>query len=124
MSGVAEEPVPPAGPQREAGEASSTIGESTALAPRLAAKPAAPMFRAAPRALLQADSARSQAGAGSAVTAAQSTANMTAEQWLVHLVELKAQGRQQDFQDSLAQFRRRYPGYRIPESLTLEPAQS
>ena len=58
-----------------------------------------------------------------AVTAAKSTANMTAEQWLAYLVELKAQSRLQEFQDSLAEFRKRHPGYRIPESLTLGPAE-
>lgn len=120
--------------QRGTGEASSTMNEPVAAGPRLvpepvspsasqppsqpAARPAAPASQGASRLSLRADNARSEIGAVSAAaTAAKSTADMTAEQWLAHLVELRAQGRQQEFQDSLAEFRKRHPGHRIPEAL-------
>ena len=39
------------------------------------------------------------------------------ESWLRRLAELKQQGRLKEFEDGLAEFRKRYPAYRIPETL-------
>src|SRR5688500_17510668 len=42
-------------------------------------------------------------------------ANEPPETWLERIAELRRQGREQEADDSLKQFRERYPGYSIPE---------
>jgi hypothetical protein len=39
------------------------------------------------------------------------------EKWLERIAELKKQGREREAQESLAEFRKRYPGHKIPEAL-------
>ena len=39
------------------------------------------------------------------------------EQWLQGIADLKRQGRHDEAEKSLAEFRKRYPGYRIPEAI-------
>jgi len=42
----------------------------------------------------------------------------TPEAWLERIAELKKQGRDREAEESLAEFRKRFPGYKIPEALT------
>jgi hypothetical protein len=42
---------------------------------------------------------------------------MTPEAWLARIAELRKEGRKREADESLAEFRKRYPDYRIPESL-------
>jgi hypothetical protein len=39
------------------------------------------------------------------------------EQWLERIAKLREAGRHKEADESLAEFRRRYPGYRIPEEM-------
>ena len=39
------------------------------------------------------------------------------EQWLQGIADLKRQGRNEEAEDQLAEFRKRYPDYRIPEAI-------
>jgi hypothetical protein len=39
------------------------------------------------------------------------------ETWLARIAELRKQGRTREADESLAEFKKRYPDYRIPESL-------
>jgi len=108
--------------------------ESVALAPQVmeTPRPAAPAQEAAtpaPRAAAAADVAARPAPASAAAgavaesrmrmeTAAKSAeAVQTPEAWLARIVELRKQGRRREADESLAEFRKRYPGYRIPEPL-------
>jgi hypothetical protein len=43
---------------------------------------------------------------------------LTPEKWLERIAELRKQGREREAQESLAEFRKRYPDYKIPEALT------
>jgi hypothetical protein len=42
---------------------------------------------------------------------------LTPEAWLARIAELRKQGRKREADESLAEFRKRYPAYRIPEPL-------
>lgn len=42
----------------------------------------------------------------------------TPEAWLERIAELKKQGREREAQESLAEFKKRYPDHKIPEALT------
>jgi hypothetical protein len=117
--------------QRKSAEEAPSVGASvaSAYAPQPAPSPQAdvmapqtgapaqqagvpvppPRPQGAARATLRAD--------GNAPAPLQAETNMTPEQWLAHLAELKAQGRRAEFERSLAGFRKRYPAYRIPEAL-------
>ena len=78
------------------------------------AKPAAPMREEARvRASRAPDAA--PAVAGSAVGA---FARASPEQWLQGIDDLKRQGRHEEAEKQLAEFRKRYPDYRIPEAIT------
>jgi hypothetical protein len=67
----------------------------------------APQARAAMR-----SSAEATAGAVSGLAAA------TPEQWLQGIADLKRQGKHEEAERELAEFRKRYPNYRIPETIT------
>lgn len=43
---------------------------------------------------------------------------LTPEKWLERIAELRKQGREREAQESLAEFKKRYPDYKIPEALT------
>jgi hypothetical protein len=43
---------------------------------------------------------------------------LTPEAWLERIAEMRRQGREREAQESLAEFRKRYPDYKIPEALT------
>jgi len=113
--------------------------ESVALAPQViqtprpaapvpaaeTAKPAAPaasreLARAAAPAAPAADSAVARAAPEPRMraegAAKLSVAPLTPEAWLARIAELRKQGRTREADESLAEFRKRYPDYKIPES--------
>ena len=55
------------------------------------------------------------AGAAQGMLAKKS--EMTPEAWLVRIAELRKEGRMREAEESLAEFRKRYPDYRIPQAL-------
>jgi hypothetical protein len=67
----------------------------------------APQARAAMRSRTEATP-----GAASGLAAA------TPEQWLQGIADLKRQGKHEEAERELAEFRKRYPNYRIPETIT------
>jgi len=114
------DPAPPADLQRAPAPASA--------APAAAPPPQAPARDAlgGARESARADAARPQArmelqGAmrQRAMTESVSTfATASAEQWLQGIADLKRQGRHDEAERELAEFRKRYPDYRIPEAIT------
>jgi hypothetical protein len=42
-------------------------------------------------------------------------AELSPQAWLERIAELRKQGRTREAEESLAEFRKRYPDYRIPE---------
>jgi hypothetical protein len=95
----------------------------------------APASAAAAAPALAADSVRDRAAAGAmeraderapaaaaaaprALAAAKPAEPATPEAWLERIADLKKQGREREAQESLAEFRKRYPDYKIPEALT------
>ena len=113
---------PPMEAQRKAANEAPALAAPTpdAYAPQPQAGVPVPPPRAQsapPRSLLRADAR----GKSDAVTAALAGTNMTPEQWLEHLAALKAQGRTKELEEGLAAFRKRYPGFRIPDALLSTP---
>lgn len=124
-------------------ETASSATERVDSAPqgseRVAAPPAAPTAAAAPPNAFgpspRADSAQPVAPESPASAGAPGAPSVLAEKpamrsaarlavpaeapeaWLKRIVELRAQGRQQEADESLAEFRRRHPGYVIPPDL-------
>jgi hypothetical protein len=109
--------------QHERGEA-----ESVALAPQVIETPRpAPAAAPAPRAADAAPrSASTPAAAAGAVAEAPmkreaaakpAEAALAPEAWLERIAEMRKQGRTREAEESLAEFRKRYPGYKIPEAL-------
>jgi hypothetical protein len=90
-----------------------------------AAAPRAPVAAASVAGAVQRDDeaaaegrARALASAPPAPAAAKlSDAALTPEAWLKRIVELRQQGREREAQESLAEFKKRYPDYKIPEAL-------
>ena len=80
------------------------LEERTAMA-RQAPAPAAQAMRRAP------EPAREE------IAQLSSLAKASPEQWLLAIDDLKRQGRHDDAEKQLAEFRKRYPNYRIPEAL-------
>ena len=85
-----------------------------APAPVPQAKPAAPMREEA-RARASAAPDAAPAVAGIALGA---FARASPEQWLLGIDDLKRQGRHEEAERELAEFRKRYPNYRIPEAIS------
>jgi hypothetical protein len=52
-----------------------------------------------------------------AAAAKRPEATLTPEAWLKRITELRKEGREREAQESLAEFRKRYPDYKIPEAL-------
>jgi hypothetical protein len=100
-------------PQTERRDA---IPPASAPAAPLPAPAYAPAPVATPPASMKAQSARSATTQDNAVVPGPSDDSPQA--WIARLDELKKQGRTREFRDSLAEFRKRYPAYPIPESLT------
>jgi hypothetical protein len=128
---VMEAPAPVAGPR---GEARSAAMPAAPGKPQVAAEPAAaaplapaeakrersdeagrPIGRASAPAADQAAPAASVAGALSTAKPAEDAE--TPERWLERIAELRAQGRDREADENLAEFRRRHPDYRIPEPM-------
>ena len=69
--------------------------------------------------LRQAEAARPRREVmASAAAPASRLASATPEQWLQGIDDLKRQGRHDEAERELAEFRRRYPNYRIPEAIS------
>lgn len=68
-----------------------------------------------------ADAARREAPAGGVLGEARvralASTPLTPEAWLERIAELRKQGRTREAEESLAEFRKRYPDYKIPERL-------
>jgi hypothetical protein len=93
-------------------EASSRQDAVSGMRESPQAKPAAPMREEArARASRAPDSAPAVAGALGA------SAYASPEQWLQGIDDLKRQGRHDEAEKQLAEFRKRYPDYRIPEAI-------
>lgn len=90
--------------------------EPAALAPEGAASAPAtpPLAHEAPREPAAAAASQVQPPA----LAKLSEAALTPEKWLERIAELRKQGREREAQESLAEFKKRYPDYKIPEALT------
>lgn len=58
-----------------------------------------------------------QAPMRSEVAAKLAKIELTPEAWLARIAELRKEGRRREADESLAEFRKRYPDYRIPEPL-------
>lgn len=98
-----------------------------ALAPQVLEVPP-PAAAPAPRASVAADAARAAPAPATAGVAAESRMRAelaakpsspaaTPEAWLARIAELRRQNRMREAQESLAEFRKRYPDYRIPQAL-------
>lgn len=94
-------------------------------APPPASQPAPPSVLAkradeANAQLRQAEGARprSEVMARAAAGPASRFASATPEQWLLAIDDLKRQGKHEEAQRELTEFRKRYPNYRIPEAIT------
>lgn len=76
--------------------------------------------RAAAAAMERADERAPVAAAAAprALASAKPAEPATPQAWLERIAELKKQGREREAQESLAEFRKRYPDYKIPEALT------
>ena len=88
----------------------------------VAAKPTTPapaLAQESARAGVAADAARPAAApaTGSMVLGKMAGATLNPEAWLERIAELRKQNRKREADESLAEFRKRYPGYKIPEPL-------
>jgi hypothetical protein len=70
---------------------------------------------AKPQARMEVQSAMRQKAT---VGAASAFSGASPEQWLQGIDDLKRQGRHEEAERELAEFRKRYPDYRIPEAIT------
>ena len=61
--------------------------------------------------------AAAQSRAGATAEAKRAEAELTPQAWLERIAELRKQGREREAQESLAEFKKRHPDYKIPESL-------
>jgi hypothetical protein len=122
-----ESPAQDRKPGMEQPEQGASKPESLLQAPSVATAPAAPDTAAVAR-----SSARQAAGAGAMDALSETTpgrgvalraspAAESPEAWLRRLAELKQQGKLREFEESLAEFRKRHPEYPVPE--TLAPAK-
>jgi hypothetical protein len=112
---VRDAPIEPARAAPDSGEA-RTARESKVAAQALPAAPRAPAAAASPRreaALQRADGASGPAGSVAGGEAKQ----RRPETWIEDIRRLKAQGRTEDVVRELAEFRKRYPEYLLPEDL-------
>lgn len=106
--------------QREQSEQADQLGASTGAGK--AAKPAEPAAPAAgaptpppaPELKLQESAARRAAPAG---RLSQQAVEASPERWLTQIAELRRLGRDDEADRQLAEFRRRFPDYRIPEAM-------
>lgn len=103
--------------------------EDIALSPRVMQAPASPPAAlesraqaapeaAAPPAEVSADRAEPAGRASAGVAVGKLSAPpQTPEQWLERIAKLRDAGKAREADESLAEFKRRYPDYRIPEAM-------
>jgi len=108
--------------------------ESVALAPQVmeTPRPKAPAQAAAPAPASQPAAAADAMRAAPAISAAGAVApspmrsevaakltktELTPEAWLARIAELRKEGRKREADESLTEFRKRYPDYKIPAAL-------
>jgi hypothetical protein len=125
--GLARRPASAAAPaaadaRPERAEAQARPGEARAPAALASAKRAeAPAAIAGARRADEVSAAgvmQSAPAAPAPAAAKLSEAALAPEEWLKRIAELRKQGREREAQESLAEFKKRYPDYRIPEALT------
>jgi hypothetical protein len=112
---VAREQAKPAAGAKASSEvaAADAVAESRARSD-IAAKPGSRALEApAPTAA----GGIAQAPMRSEVAAKLAKIELTPEAWLARIAELRKEGRQREADESLAEFRKRYPDYKIPEAL-------
>lgn len=114
-------PEPPARKQAPAEAAPSQLGAPSSPAP--AAAPSAGEERAAPALREDAATAGRVASGAALQDRAQASAEVAAKkdeaprEWLERIARLRREGRAKEADESLAEFRRRYPDYEIPKDL-------
>jgi type IV secretory pathway VirB10-like protein len=113
-----EPPPPPPLPseaRKEKAAAAPSLPEPAAAPPSALAK-RADEANAQPR---QAEGARARSEVMARAAAPVSRfSGATPEQWLLAIEDLKRQGKHEEAQRELTEFRKRYPNYRIPEAIT------
>ena len=57
------------------------------------------------------------AAAADSLSKLERTADLTPDKWLERIEELRKQGKLEEARASLAEFRKRYPDYRLPDAL-------
>jgi len=115
---VMETPRPAASASAREQPKTAAPAEDSRMREEVAAKPAS-------RESIAADSARPAPAPAAPGAAAQTSAvagglagsPLTPEAWLERIAELRKQNRKREADESLAEFRKRYPDYRIPEPL-------
>jgi hypothetical protein len=132
---AARAPAEAAAGARASGLAKSNAEPTPAAEAHARAEARAAAQPQAPAPALAADSVRDRAAAGAveraggrapiaaaaaprALASAKLAEPTTPEAWLERITELKKQGREREAQESLAEFKKRYPDYKIPEALT------
>jgi hypothetical protein len=118
----AEQPTPAARAKAAADVAPAGAPAERRIRAEVAAKPTTPapaLAQESGRAGVAADAARPAGGpaTGSMVAAKMADATLTPEAWLARIAELRKEGRQREADESLAEFRKRYPDYKIPKPL-------
>ena len=108
---------PPPPELQKAQEPAAVAEQNTAEALRgraEASQPAPAPQAAPPRA--SAELRRSDEGARAAASSVSAYALQSPEQWLQGIADLRRQGRHDEADNSLAEFRKRYPDHKIPEA--------
>ena len=110
-----------AAPARELARAAAPAASASDTAKAAAPAPVQEGARPAARAAAAADAAVAGAAAAPRMRAESaaklSSAPLTPEVWLARIAELRKEGRTREADESLAEFRKRYPDYKIPETL-------
>jgi hypothetical protein len=113
--------------RRDAASAPAGLESRAQAAREAAAPPAAPAAAAAPQLGARKREAPAEASADRAEPAGRASAGVavgklsappqTPEQWLERIAKLRDAGKAREADESLAEFKRRYPDYRIPEAM-------
>jgi hypothetical protein len=113
--------------RRDAASAPAGLESRAQAAREAAAPPAAPAAAAAPQLGARKREAPAEASADRAEPAGRASAGVavgklsappeTPEQWLERIAKLRDAGKAREADESLAEFKRRYPDYRISEAL-------
>jgi hypothetical protein len=102
----------------EAGKAAAPAAPPPALAPAPAPATAPAAADSAMRApLLERRQEQSPAAAAQPGRMSRQSAEASPEQWLARIAELRREGRHDEAERQLADFRRRFPDYRIPQTM-------